>query len=168
MIYLISVASGTKEEVSAISNALITPGLMVNGFTNERVLQQNSLYEWSRKPSLDTKPDVDAYILLSNLVPAWILFGVHWYVILSNYSKLSKEAKNDGKSLDSGVGFMVYSQLIFFSLFGVIQTYQAYRWATLKVGRLEPSFIVYEKAYIVLSAVTKLALAGTVIYALRD
>ena len=167
MIYLISIASGTKEQISAVSNALITPGLMINGFTNERALQQNELHKWSLEPSAP-KPKVDSSIVLSNIIPAWVLFGVHWYVILSNYSKLSKEAENEGKKLDTSVGFMVYSQLFFFSLFGVIQTYQVYRWATLKVGRIEPSYIVYEKAYIVLSAVTKLFLAGTVVYALRD
>jgi hypothetical protein len=63
---------------------------------------------------------------------------------------------------------MVYSQLLFFSLFGVIQTYQAYRWITLRPGRIEPSYLIYEKVYIVLSAVTKLILAGVVLFALRD
>lgn len=168
MIYLISIASGTKEQISAISNALITPGLMVNGFTNERALQQNALHTWSLDPRPELKPRVDKFIVWSNLIPAWILFFVHWYVILSNYSKLSKEAKDAGKQLDQSVGFMVYSQLFFFSMFGVVQTYQIYRWATQKEGRIEPSYIVYEKVYIVLSAVTKLVLAGTVIYALRD
>jgi hypothetical protein len=167
MIYLISIASGTKEQISAISNALITPGLMVNGFTNERALQQNALHDWSLKPET-TRPKVDALIVWSNIIPAWILFFVHWFVILSNYSKLSKEAKDEDKPLDKSVGFMVYSQLLFFSLFGVIQTYQVFRWRTLKPGRIEPSFIVYEKVYIVLSAITKLLLAGTIVFALRD
>lgn len=167
MIYLISIASGTKEKVSAISQALITPGLMINGFTNERVIAQNLLHEWSLNPK-GPEPKGDNYILYSNLIPAWLLFGIHWFVILSNYSKLSQEAKQAGKPLDKSVGFMVYSQLAFWSLFGVIQTYQAYRYATLTAGRIEPSFVFYEKAYIILSAVTKLVLAGTVVYALRD
>ena len=171
MIYLISIASGTKEQISAISNALITPGLMINGFTNERALQQNELHKWSVEAKLNPgtpKPKVDAFIVLSNFIPAWALFFVHWYVILSNYSKLSKEAREAGEDLDPSVGFMVYSQLFFFSLFGVIQTYQVFRWGTLKPGRLEPSYIVYEKVYIVLSAIAKLFLAGTVVFALRD
>jgi len=168
MIYLISIASGTKEQISAISNALITPGLMVNGFTNERAIQQNALHEYSLNPDTVSKPYRDNYIVWSNLIPAWILFGVHWYVILSNYAKLSKEAREDGNPLDKSVGFMVYSQLFFFSMFGVIQTYQVYRWATIKTGRIEPSYELYEKAYIVLSAVTKLVLAGVVLFALRD
>jgi hypothetical protein len=168
MIYLISIASGTKEQVSAISNALITPGLMINGFTNERALQQNDLSRWSLNPTELSKPHVDSFIVFSNLIPGWALFGVHWYVILSNYAKLSKEAKDANRPFDRSVSFMVYSQLIFFSLFGVIQTFQVYRWATARVGRIEPSYIAYEKAYIVLSAVTKLVLAGTVVYALRD
>jgi hypothetical protein len=171
MIYLISIASGTKEQISAISNALITPGLMINGFTNERALQQNDLHKWSTAAKLNPelpKPKVDAFIVLSNFIPAWALFFVHWYVILSNYSKLTKEAREEGQTLDPSVGFMVYSQLFFFSLFGVIQTYQVFRWGTLKVGRIEPSYIVYEKVYIILSAIAKLVLAGTVVYALRD
>jgi len=167
MIYLISAASGTKDQVTAISAALITPGLMINGFTNERALKQNALHDWSVDNSLP-KPDIDASIVWSNLGPAWFLFAVHWYIILSNYSKLVKEAKDAGKPIDESVRFMVYSQLVFFSLFGVIQTYQVYRWATSKPGRTEASFIAYEKAYIVLSTVTKLVLAGTVVYALRD
>jgi len=87
---------------------------------------------------------------------------------LANYSKLSKEAKDAGKPLDSSTGFMVYSQLGSFSLFGVIQTYQVYRYFLSKNGKIEPNFIVYEKAYIILSAVTKLLLALTVGYAMRN
>jgi hypothetical protein len=63
---------------------------------------------------------------------------------------------------------MVYSQLVFFSMFGVILSYQTYRWATSRKGRIEPTFLNYEKAYIVLSAITKLVLAATVVYAVRD
>ena len=84
MIYLISAASGTKDQVSAVSAALITPGLMINGFTNERALKQNELHDWSIDNSVP-KPNVDASIVWSNLGPAWFLFAVHWYIILSNY-----------------------------------------------------------------------------------
>lgn len=167
MIYLISAVSGTKDQVSAISAALITPGLMINGFTNERALHQNELHRWSEN-TRTVKPTIDKEIILSNLIPAWALFGVHWYIILSNYVKLSKEAKEANKPLDSSVTFMVFSQLIFFSLFGVIQTYQVYRFFTLRKGRIEPTYMIYEKAYIILSTFTKLLLAATVAYALRN
>ena len=165
MIYLISIVSGTKDQVSAMSAALITPGLMINGLTTERELNQNAVHEWSL--GLASKPKIDALIILSNMAPAWFLFGVKWYIILSNYAKLSKEAKAAGNPVDPAVSFMVYSQLFFFSLFGVIQTYQVYRWLTLRSGRIEPSFVTYEKAYIVLSATTKLILAGTILYAIQ-
>jgi hypothetical protein len=168
MIYLISIVSGTKDQVSAVSAGLITPGLMINGFTTERALKQNQVSEWSRNQTTLTKPQVDSDIVISNLLPAWFLYGVHWYIILSNFYKVSKEAKDAGRPLDSSVSFMVYSQLFFFSLFGVIQTYQVFRWFTVRPGRTEPMFIAYEKAYIVLSAVTKLVLAGTVAYTLRN
>jgi hypothetical protein len=173
MIYLISAASGTKDQVSAISAALITPGLMINGFTTEKELKQNTIYQWSldnKRGIVSGAPnvDVDASIILSNLIPGWFLYAVHWYIILSNYGKLAKEAKDNGKQLDSSVGFMVYSQLGFFSLFGVIQSFQVYRWLTLKPSRSEPSFFQYEKAYILLSAITKLALGATVVYSLRN
>ena len=167
MIYLISATSGTKDQVSALSAALITPGLMINGFTTERALKQNEIHRWSKHPN-NPKPDIDSSIVASNLLPAWFLFGVKWYIILSNYSKLAKEAKDSGEPLDSSVTFMVYSQLVFFSMFGIIQTYQVYRWATLTPGRLEPNYLAYEKAYIVLSAVTKFLLVGTVAYSLRN
>jgi hypothetical protein len=167
MIYLISATSGTKDQVSAVSAALITPGLMINGFTTERALQQNALHFWSEH-NKSLKPKIDKEIVLSNLLPAWGLFGVKWFIILSNYSKLSKEAKDAGEPLDASVSFMVFSQLFFFSLFGVIQTYQVYRFFTLRKGRIEPSYMSYEKAYIVLSTFTKLLLGITVAYAIRN
>lgn len=167
MVYLISIASGTKDQVSAITSGLLVPSLMINGFTTERELNQNVIHEWSLQPTMK-KPDIDPYIILSNLIPAWFLFATNWYIILSNYYKLSEEAKAAGKPFDTSVNFMVYSQLGFFTLFGLIQTYQVYRWYTLKRGRIEPSFIAYEKAYIILSAITKLLLAITVGYTLRD
>ena len=166
MIYLISAASGTKDQVSAVSAGLIVPGLMTSGFSIERALHQNAIHDWSIGNG--DKPKVDTEIVLSNLIPAWFLFGVKWYIIFSNYGKLVKEAKDSGKPLDKSVTFMVYSQVFFFSLFGVIQTYQVYRWFTSREGRTEPSFFAYEKAYIVLSAVTKLFLAATVAYAIRN
>jgi hypothetical protein len=168
MTYLISAVSGTKDQVTALSNALIIPGLMISGFTTERSLMQNAVHAWSLKPRTITRPPIDEAIVYSNIIPSWLLYGVNWYVILSNYSKLSSEAKAAGKPLDASVSFMVYSQLVFFSLFGVIQTYQVYRFATLKATRKEPNFIAYEKAYIILSALAKFFLAGTVAYALRN
>jgi len=168
MIYLISIASGTKDQISALSAALITPGLMINGFTTERSLMQNALHKWSLNPEKIKKPKIDAEVVFSNLLPAWFLFGVKWFIILSNYSKVVEEAKRANKPLDPSVTFMVYSQLVFFSLFGVIQTYQVFRWSTSRPGREEPTFIAYEKGYIALSAVTKLLLAGTVAYSLRN
>jgi len=160
MIYLISAISGTKDSVSAIAAALITPSLMINGFTTEKELQQNAIHNWSI--GRGEKPDHDSAIIWSNFGPAWALFFVQWYIILSNYVKLAKEAEDAGRPIEGGVKFTVKTQLIFFSLFGVIQTYQVYRWSTSKLGRVEPTFMIYEKSYIILSAVTKLALAASV------
>lgn len=166
MIYIISIISGTKEQVAAISTALITPSLMLQGYSVEGLLHQNELRDWS-EGKLKVQPQVESAVLWSNIIPAWFLFGVHWYIILSNYAKITQEAKNAGKPVDNSVVFMVYSQLLFFSLFGFIQTYQVYRWATSTKGRHEWGYIEYEKAYIALSAITKLVLAASVVYALR-
>jgi hypothetical protein len=165
MIYVISAISGTKDSVSAVAAALITPSLMINGFTTEKELQQNAVHNWSIGNGV--KPQHDNAIIWSNFAPAWALFFVQWYVILSNYVKLAKEAEDAGQPIQSSVKFMVTSQLLFFSLFGVIQSYQVYRWAVAKIGHAEPNFLVYEKAYIILSAVTKLALAVSVFTAFK-
>ena len=165
MIYLISAVSGTKDQVSAISAALITPGLMINGFTTERELHQNQIAAWTRGGGAP-KPTADPFIVWSNLIPGWFLYFTHWYIILSNYNRLSKKAKETGKEFDKNVQFMVWSQLVFFSLFGVIQSYQVWRWANVTKGVTEPYFVVYEKAYIILSAIAKLTLAITVVRAL--
>jgi hypothetical protein len=165
MVYLISVVSGTKESVSALTAALITPGLMLQGFTAEREVQQNAVHAFS--VGARPRPQIDAGIVWSQLGPAWGLFALKWYIILANFSRLVKDAKAAGKPVEASVQFMVYSQLAFFSLFGAIQSYQVVRWTTLRRGRVEPPFATYEAAYIALSAVTKLALAGAVVYALR-
>lgn len=157
MIYVISAVSGTKDSVSAIAAALITPSLMINGFTTEKELQQNALSLWSQ--GLGPKPMQDSAIIWSNFGPAWALFGVQWYIILSNYFKLVGQAKEAGNPIEKPVQFAVISQLFFFSLFGVVQSYQVWQW--FKGVGVQPMFIVYEKIYIVLSAVTKLLLAGT-------
>lgn len=165
MTYLISIVSGTKEEVSAVASALIVPSLMVNGLTTERSLNQNALHMWSLVGG--PSADIDAVVVWANIIPSWFLFFTNWYIILSNYARISKGAKEAGRPVDASVKFMVYSQLFFFSMFGVIMTYQVYRWATAHKGRVEPKFLSYEKAYIVLSTVTKLILASTVVYAVN-
>lgn len=166
MTYLILIISGTKEQVSAVSAALITPSLMLSGLTTERALDQNALHAWSVKGG--PKPRIDPVVVWANILPAWLLFFTKWYVILSNYSKISKEAKEASRPVDPSVSFVVRSMFIFFALFGLIMSYQTYRWATSRVGRPEPSFVAYEKAYIVLSALAKLVLAGAVVYAVKD
>lgn len=166
MIYIISIVSGTKEQITAVSSALIVPSLMLQGYSVEGLLHQNQLRDWS-DGLIKKKPVFEALVIWNNFIPAWLLFAVNWYIILGNFGKISREAKAADKPIDSSVSFLVYSQLVFFSLFGVIQTYQVYRWTTARPGRHEAGYIEYEKAYIVLSAVTKFFLAGTVVYALR-
>jgi hypothetical protein len=165
MTYLISIVSGTKDSVSALASALIVPSLMISGLTTERALNQNALHFQSIK---GTEAPVDAVVVWANILPSWFLFFTNWYIILANYSFISNEASKANEPVDPTVSFMVYSQLFFFSMFGLVLSYQVYRWATAKRGRIEPTFLIYEKAYIVLSAVTKLLLAATVVYAIRN
>jgi hypothetical protein len=166
MTYLISIVSGTKDQVSAITSALIVPSLMISGLTTERALHQNELHKWSVRGG--KAAPIDPVVVWANILPSWFLFFTNWYIILANYTRISAQANAAGQPVDKSVAFMVYSMFFFFSLFGLIMSYQTYRWATCRAGRIEPKFIAYEKAYIVLSAVTKLVLAGTVVYAIRD
>lgn len=165
MTYLISCVSGTKDQISAIASGLIVPSLMISGLTTERALNQNALSAWSIKGG--RKAAIDPVVVWANILPSWLLFFTNWYIILSNYYYVSRQASRAGKPVDPTVSFMVYSQLFFFSLFGVIMSYQVYRWATCRRGRIEPRFVVYEKAYIVLSAITKFVLAATVLNAVK-
>jgi len=166
MIYIICIVTGTKEQVQAMSTSLIVPGLMLQGFSVEGLLHQNELHKWS-VGTIKAKTKIEAVVMWSNFIPAWFLFFVKWFIIISNYQKLAREAKAANKPIDSSVTFMVYSQLVLFSMFGFIQTYQVYRWTSSRPGRVEWNYITYEKAYIILSTFTKLVLAGTVVYALR-
>jgi hypothetical protein len=139
---------------------------MISGLTTERSLHQNELHKWSVRGG--KAAPIDPVVVWANILPSWFLFFTNWYIILANYTRISAQANAAGQPVDKSVAFMVYSMLFFFSLFGLIMSYQTYRWATCRAGRIEPKFIAYEKAYIVLSAVTKLVLAGTVVYAIRD
>lgn len=165
MTYIITIVSGTKEQVSAIASALIVPSLMISGLTTERALNQNSFHRFSQHGGTHR---VDPVVVWFNILPSWFLFFTNWFIILFNYFRISYQASDAGNPIDPSVTFMVYSQVVFFSLFGVILSYQTYRWASAKKGRIEPTFEVYEKAYIILSAVTKLVLAAVVVYAVRD
>jgi hypothetical protein len=166
MTYLITIVSGTKEQVSAIASALIVPSLMISGLTTERSLNQNALHRSTVRGG--KQAHIDPVVVWSNIGPSWFLFFTNWFIILLNFYRISRKAKQTGNPVDFSVQFMVYSQLAFFSTFGLILSYQVFRWATSRPGRIEPAFVFYEKAYVILSAITKLLLAATVVYAIRD
>ena len=141
MIFIISVIAGNKEQTSAWTVTLITVGLMFQGYTNEREIHQNMLSK-----DFDAT-NVDPYIVWGNFIPAWLLYGIKWYIIFSALFSLQTDVKQQtGQDLNGKVTLLVWLQFIFFSLFGVVQSVQVYMWAK----RIQPavSYIPFETAYI--------------------
>lgn len=154
MIYVIAMVAGAKEQNNTIVAALITPGLMLQGLTVERELHQNALA--AGKPI-----KIDPALVWFNFLPAWLFFGLKWYIIWSAYFQLTSDLKAEDKEIDGRIQRLVYTQFIGFCLFGVLQTLQVSGWSNktrFKTYRYE----VYEKAYIFLSFVVKAALGVSV------
>lgn len=161
MLYLIAVLAGSKERVSALTVALITPGLMLQGYTTERALHQNVLVKNREHP--------DGATVWANFGPAWLLFGVKWYIIISAFQGLKRDIKNNGGAVDPRLELLVWSQLALFSAFGVVQTAQVVGWRSVQGfgARFRVPYVHYEKAYIALSLVAKAALGLSVANLLR-
>ena len=162
MIYVISIIVGNKDTVTAITATLITPGLMFQGYTTERELMQNSLAAWGNGAEL---PAIDPYIVVLNFLPAWLFFFIKWYILFNAFNALQKDLREAGKPLDPMVSTMFYTQLVGFALFGIVQSRQVWEWwrAVHASARFPVwGYISYEKVYIALSFIVKLALGVSV------
>jgi hypothetical protein len=160
MIWVISVVAGAKEWSTALLATLITPGLMFQGLTTERALHQNAIAKYSE--GLRGKPKDDAIIVWANFLPAWLFFGLKWFIILNAYFVLDNELKAAGKAIDPRITQLVWIQFVGFSLFGIVQTVQVYGWVGPYRNFAATTYDYYEKAYIVLSFVAKAALGISV------
>lgn len=161
MIYVIAIVAGAKEESTALTAALITPGLMLQGLTVEREIHQNALAAWASFQA--PKPDIDPVLVWANFLPAWFFFGLKWFIIFHAYNVLKKQLKEEGKTIDPKITQLVFIQFACFSVFGIIQTCQIYGWWTKTRGHWSQGrFIMYEKAYIVMSFLAKALLGFSV------
>ena len=163
MLYIIAVIAGSKEKSAALTVALITPGLMLQGLTTERELHQNL------DAGIDTSsPEIgraDPIIVWANFAPAWILYAVKWYIIFNALLTLQRDVKDQlGRKLNPRVTELVILQFVFFTMFGLVQTQQVWAWFVRGKGRggKAAQFIQYEKAYIALSLIAKVALGVSV------
>jgi len=160
MIWVISVVAGAKEWSTALLATLITPGLMFQGLTTERALHQNAIWDYSK--GLRNAPKDDAIIVWANFAPAWLFFALKWFIILNAYFVLDTELKAAGKAIDPRITQLVWIQFVGFSLFGIVQTVQIYGWIGPYRNFAATSYVAYEKAYIVLSFLAKVALGISV------
>jgi hypothetical protein len=155
MIFIISVIAGNKEQSAAWTVSLITVGLMFQGYTNEREIHQNGLAENIYKTI------VDPYIVWGNFIPAWLLYGIKWYIIFNALIALQDDIKQQTNGyLNGKVTWLVLLQFIFFSLFGLVQSYQVYLWATKTSPTL--TYYSFEIMYIWLSLIAKVGLGLSV------
>jgi hypothetical protein len=171
MIYIIALVAGAKEDSTALVAALIVPGLMLQGLTVEREIQQNTFADWTRKGSKNDKPDIDPVMVWSNFAPAWFFFALKWYIIFNAYLQLKRELKEQNKDLDPRISQLVLIQFVAFTLFGIVQTAQVYSWVSISSSSKKPKapyYITYEKAYIALSFVAKAALGISVARLLKN
>lgn len=150
MAYIIALFAGSKERSAALTVALLIPGLMFQGFTIERELHQNGGYGGA-----------DAVLVWGNVAPAWLLYFVKWFIIFNALGRLSTAATDQtGQPLDGRITLLVVSQFVFFTLFGLVNAVQVFRWYT-RAG-VKDTYLPYEQAYIVLSLVAKVGLGLSV------
>ena len=155
MIFIISVIAGNKDNSVAWTVSLITVGLMFQGYTNEREIHQNLLAKDFAAAS------VDPYIVWGNFIPAWLLYGIKWYLIFNALVTLQKDIKQQTSGyLDGKVTWLVLLQFAFFTCFGIVQSVQVYMWAR----RVQPSvpYLNFEVAYVALSLIAKVGLGLSV------
>jgi hypothetical protein len=155
MIFIISVIAGNKEQTAAWTVALITVGLMFQGYTNEREIHQNLL----AKSFAEAK--VDPYIVWGNFLPAWLLYGIKWYIIFKALFALQDDVKQQTSgTLNGKITLLVWLQFLFFTMFGVVQSVQVSMWAR----KIQPSvpYLNFEVAYIWLSLIAKVGLGLSV------
>jgi hypothetical protein len=155
MIFVISVIAGNKDNSVAWTVSLITVGLMFQGYTTEREIHQNLVAKDF------SAARVDPYIVWGNFVPAWLLYAIKWYLIFNALVSLQRDVKTQTSGYLSGkVTWLVVSQFIFFSLFGVVQSVQVYLWAR----KVQPSvpYVNFEVAYVWLSLIAKVGLGLSV------
>ena len=168
MIYVISIIVGNKDTVTALTATLITPGLMFQGYTNERELMQNALAAWGS--GAGSLPPIDKYIVILNFLPAWLFFVLKWYILYNAYSALKNDLQTAGKPLDPNVIAMFWTQLAGFTSFGVLQSKQVLDWwKATHSSKPFPiwEYATYEKLYILLSLVVKVALGISVALILK-
>jgi hypothetical protein len=149
------VIAGNKDNSVAWTVSLITVGLMFQGYTTEREIHQNLV----AKDFAAAK--VDAYIVWGNFLPAWLLYGIKWYLIFNALVSLQKDVKQQTTGyLDGKVTWLVLLQFVFFSLFGVVQSVQVYLW----YRKIQPSvpYVNFETAYVWLSLISKVGLGLSV------
>lgn len=153
MIFIISVIAGNKEQTAAWTVSLITVGLMFQGYTTERELNQNAL-------SMDfSGTKIDPYIVWGNFLPAWLLYGIKWYIIFDALITLQDDVKQQTNGyLNGKVSWLVILQFIFFTCFGIVQSVQIYFW----IRKKPITYFPFEVAYIWLSLIAKVGLGLSV------
>lgn len=162
MIYVIALVAGAKESSTALVATLITPGLMLQGLTVERELHQNELSRWNNC-KISKKPYVDEVLIWANFAPAWLFFGLKWFIIWNAYFQLRNDLKVNNKTIDRKITDLVVVQFIGFTLFGIVQSAQVYGWTAARGNTFgRQTYVTYEKAYIVLSFLAKAALGLSV------
>lgn len=159
MTMLIGSADGTRDIITLSMLAIVTFALQLQGLSMEAMLK----FAAGPGGSLNNEA------IMANTISAWILFIGIFIVILYTFATTILDVKNEydpqqypDAKVPTWLWFIGPVQLVFYALFGLVQLKQIYDF---KRGRAVP-YIKYEQAYIMLSFVSKIALASGLAYGL--
>jgi len=136
--------------------------IMIQGQITESVLANDSLNNQEKKK-----------LILVPQITAWILLISIWYIIIRKFYKILDDVEkgvNKGKpesekiKIPEAVRIAIWSQCVFFSVFGLVQLTQIF--STL-MGK-KPDYIKYEIAYNSLSLASKATLGLVLAYGIEQ
>lgn len=165
---ILATIQGSSEVNSILLMTGVTCAMQFGGFVVESLM---------RKSIVDTFGGIQQTTIVGSTVGSWILFAFLWFCNLYSFFSLIKDVQNKYKNIEdpqtgkdiripSFVYFIVIVQLLNYALFGFIQMYQIVKnWDAGSSSQLV-NFETIEKAYLILSYVAKLGLAGGVSYGL--
>lgn len=151
MIFIIALISGVKDFSFVVILLCTFPFLMLQGQIVERAVKSIN----------DTSNDL-TNILIPTLTGWAILLG-SFGLIIRAFTQRVNEVQNAGYTVPAWLYFVLYPMLIWFASFGVVQIVQIFQTAKGK-----SNYQRYEKAYLLLSLLSKAFLGAFIGYGLTQ
>jgi len=154
MIRIIALQSGIRDQNTLTLITSSTIGIMLQGQIVEAALANNKGKLTSEQKSV---------VMTSTLI-GWVLMIANFWVIIKQYMGLNDDIDAlgcPGVEIPDFVLYIIITQLIFYSTFGLIQIYQIYQ----RINGKKVDYSNIERMYLIDSLMSKVTLGGILGYA---